>query len=362
MPKKVLVAMSGGVDSSVCALLLTQKGYSVCAATMKLFHTEDVGMEEKDNSCCSLSDVEDARRTAFRMGIDHYVFNLSQPFRNEVMQKFADCYEAGQTPNPCIDCNRYIKFPLLLQRARLLEQDFIATGHYARVQYDEATGRYQLKKARDTSKDQTYVLYAMTQDELEHTLFPLGDLLKSEVRALALENGFCNAKKPDSQDICFVRDRDYVGFITQFTQRAPEPGTLLDITGSTLATHKGHIHYTIGQRKGLPCSFGKPQYVVEKDAASNTVTVGDEQDLFCRSMVVGEVNWVSIDAPTQPLHVSVKTRYRQQETPAVLTVTGPQEVRFEFEQPQRAVTPGQAAVFYGSDLVLGGGTILSTGR
>ena len=353
--KTILMAMSGGVDSSVAAALLKEQGYELCGVTLKLFDNEDVGLSGK--TCCSLSDVEDARRVAARMGFRHVVFSYTEEFRNEVMGRFAKEYAQGRTPNPCIDCNRFIKFPRLLNRARMLGMDGIATGHYARVEYDEASGRWLLKKARDVSKDQTYVLYALTQDELAHTLFPLGNLLKSEVRELAGERELVNAGKPDSQDICFVPDGDYAAFLQNSMHVEPQLGQFIDAQGHVLGQHRGHIHYTVGQRKGLGVSFGEPRYVLSKDAASNTVTLGRLEELALDALTVEDVNWIAIESLTEPLAVSVKTRYHQPETPATLYPLDNGSVLVRFEKPIRGAAPGQAAVFYSGDVVVGGGII-----
>ncbi|MGM9936749.1 MAG: tRNA 2-thiouridine(34) synthase MnmA, partial [Candidatus Ornithomonoglobus sp.] len=247
MNNRAIIAMSGGVDSSVAAYLMQQRGYDIIGATLRLFTNEDAGIREK--SCCSLSDVEDARAVAHRLGIEHYVFNFSDDFRTEVMDRFVEAYENGRTPNPCIDCNRYIKFKRLMQRAKELEYDYVVTGHYARIAREN--GRYVLKKGLDNTKDQTYVLYSMTQEQLKHTLLPLGELRKTEVREIAAEQGFINAKKHDSQDICFVPDGNYAGFIEQYTGREYPNGDFVDMEGNVLGTHKGVIRYTRGQRKGL---------------------------------------------------------------------------------------------------------------
>jgi tRNA-specific 2-thiouridylase len=354
---KVMVAMSGGVDSSVAAALLAEQGYDVCGATLKLFSNEEIGLEEVSRPCCSLADVEDARRVAYRLGFEHYVFNFGPQFKNEVIDRFADSYLSGKTPNPCIDCNRYIKFNKLLERALLLNMDYIATGHYARVEFDEKSGRYLLKKGIDRAKDQSYVLYTMTQEQLGKTLFPLGNLLKSEVRTLAAKRGLVNAGKPDSQDICFVKDGDYASFLENVLKISSIPGFFTDRDGNILGTHKGIIHYTVGQRKGLGLSFDRPKYVIRKDAATNTIVIGDKDELFCGSMTVREVNLISMESLSGPVKAAVKTRYSHKESPATLYPHN-NCIYVRFDSPQRAVTPGQAAVFYDGDIVIGGGIIM----
>ncbi len=347
--------MSGGVDSSVAACLLQEQGYEVCGATLHLYDNADAGIRSR--TCCSLKDVEDARAVAYRLGIEHYVFNFGPEFRRDVMERFARGYACGETPNPCIDCNRFIKFGKMLERAKLLGMDCIATGHYARVEYDRSRGRYLLKKAKDVSKDQTYVLYSLTQDGLAHTLFPLGSLLKSEVRRIAEEHGFVNAKKPDSEDICFVPDGNYAGFLEHKMGLSSEPGNFVDCAGNVIGRHRGLLHYTVGQRKGLG-SFGEPKYVVRKDAAANTVVLGGNSDLACSSFTVGEVNWISVACLPGPAEADVKVRYSQKAFPAEVIPLPDGRAEVRFQEPQRAVAPGQAAVFYQGDEVLGGGTIL----
>ena len=303
--------------------------------------------------------MEDARSVAERLGIEHYVFNFGGEFRRDVIGRFAAGYGRGETPNPCIDCNRYIKFGKMLERAKLLGFDYIATGHYARVEIDPASGRYVLKKAADVTKDQTYVLYSLTQDELAHTLFPLGGLLKTDVREIAEKHGFINAHKPDSEDICFVPGGDYAAFLENVMGMKQRCGDFVDVEGHVLGRHKGQIHYTIGQRKGLGVSFAAPKYVLSKDAATNTVVLGENKDLFSRRFRVENLNLVAIASLTEPVEADVKVRYSQTASPAVLLpAEGGAEVRFR--DPQRAVTPGQAAVFYRGDDVLGGGTICLT--
>lgn len=358
MPEKVMVAMSGGVDSSVAASLLAEEGYDVCGVTLKLFSNEDIGLDSVLRTCCSLSDVGDARNVAYKLDIDHYVFNFGDAFNRDVIRRFADAYIAGRTPNPCIDCNRFIKFDKLLERALLMGRDYIATGHYVRTAYDEETGRYLLKKARDASKDQTYVLYALTQEQLSRTLFPLGGLTKNEVRSLAETRGLINAKKPDSQDICFVPDGDYAAFIEDVLGYKSEPGDFVDSAGKVLGTHKGLIHYTIGQRRGLGLSADRPKYVLGKDVGTNTVIIGNEEELYRISMSVDNLNLISVSHLTEPVRAAVKTRYSQKETQATLYPPEDGRMLVLFDHPQRAITPGQAAVFYDGDTILGGGTII----
>ena len=345
--------MSGGVDSSVAAYLMGQQGWDCLGATMTLYRNEDIGISHS-RTCCSLEDVEDARSVANRLGMPYYVFNFSNEFRCQVMDRFAAAYERGQTPNPCIDCNRYLKFRRLYDRASLMGCDAIATGHYARIEREK--GRYLLKKALDTSKDQSYVLYMLTQAQLSHTQLPLGALHKTEVRAIAEEQSFYNAKKPDSQDICFVPDGDYARFMEDFTGKHYPAGDFLDESGRVVGTHNGAVRYTIGQRKGLGLAMGAPVYVCGKDMQANTVTVGPEEMLFDRIVYADEVNWIAIPELTGPLRVTARTRYHQVEQAATVY---PAECgfRLEFDQPQRAPTPGQAVVLYQGDTVLGGGTI-----
>lgn len=353
-----MVAMSGGVDSAVAAALLVRQGYAVCGTTLKLFSEGDILPQKTGRTCCALSDVEDARGVARRLGIPYYVLNYSDRFRRDVICRFAAAYRRGETPNPCIDCNRYIKFAALLSRAMLLQLDCIATGHYAQTAYDARTGRYLLKKAVDRAKDQTYVLYGMTQEQLRHTRFPLGSLTKQEVRRYAADFGFDNAQKPDSQDICFVPDGDYASFLVDTLGIPAHPGHFTDRDGRILGVHRGLLRYTVGQRRGLGLSLNRPMYVLSKEASSNTVVLGDEAALYRSTMMVRDVNWISFPTLTAPMDAMVKTRYNQREAPAVLTPLADGRVLVTFQTPQRAITPGQAAVFYQGDVVLGGGSIV----
>jgi len=347
--------MSGGVDSSVAAWLLRQQGHDCLGVTMQLYDNPTAGIPQ-GHTCCTLDDAEDARAVARRLGIPHYVFNFKEAFERYVIRNFTESYLAGRTPNPCIRCNRFLKFDLLLRRARELGCDCIATGHYAVL--ERAGDRVELRKAADAAKDQTYVLYAMTGDQLAHTLFPLGGLHKSEVRLIAQREGFVNARKKDSQDICFVPDGDYAAFLESCTGRALKPGDLLDTAGNVLGRHRGAAAYTLGQRRGLGFAAGERIYVCAKDMEKNTVTLGPEEALYTDTVLAEDWNW-TVPPPVGPMRARVKLRYRQTEQPALLTALPDDRVELRFDAPQRAVTPGQAAVAYDGDLVLGGGTILA---
>ena len=355
MAQKALIAMSGGVDSSVAALLMRMKGYECIGATMKLYHNEDIGLH-RGHTCCSLEDVEDARSVAYRLGMLHYVFNFSEHFRQKVMEPFVRAYETGQTPNPCIDCNRYLKFDVLHRRARELHCDYVVTGHYARVEYDENREKFLLKKAISATKDQSYVLYSMTQEELAHTLFPLGGMEKSEARRIAEENGLITARKHDSQDICFVPDGDYAAFIERFTGQAYPEGDFLDEQGRILGRHRGIIRYTVGQRKGLGLSFPEPMYVKAIDPARNAVVLAPERSLYRAELTARDVNLIALDAIERPMRVQAKVRYSQKARWATAEQRG-EKLYLRFDEPQRAITKGQAVVLYDGEIVVGGGTI-----
>jgi tRNA-uridine 2-sulfurtransferase len=356
MVKKAMVAMSGGVDSSVAAYLIKQQGYETVGITLKLYDNEDIGIREK--TCCSLDDIEDARSVAGKLGIPFYVLNFSDSFKSEVIDRFVSTYLFGETPNPCIDCNRYIKFKKLLLRAEQLDFDYVVTGHYAGVEYDSTAGRYLLKKAVDITKDQSYVLFSLTQNQLSKTLFPLGQLNKTEVRKIALENGFINAKKHDSQDICFVKDGDYARFIKEYSGESFNNGNFVDKDGNILGSHKGIVHYTIGQRKGLELSFPSPMYVCSKNVISNNVTLGQECELYTKSLNAKDINLIAYSTLDKPVRVKAKVRYKQEEQWATIEQTGVNSVHIEFDSPQRAIAPGQAVVFYDDNIVVGGGTII----
>ena len=357
MPQtKALVAMSGGVDSSVAAFLTQQAGFDCIGVTMRLY--DNMPDECCDsNTCCSLEDVEDARSVARRLGMPFYAFNFKADFREKVIEKFIHCYECGLTPNPCIECNRHLKFDHLLRRGVELGCDYVVTGHYAQIKQDEQTGRYILYKAADASKDQSYVLYCLTQEQLAHTRFPLGGLTKSEARAIAEEQGFINARKHDSQDICFVPDGDYAAFMERYTGKDYPAGNFLDLNGNVVGQHQGAIRYTLGQRKGLGLAMGAPVYVCAKDMAQNTVTVGPNEALFATTLLANDWNWFPFPALTQPLRVSAKARYNQPPQPATVYPEADGTARVVFDAPQRALTPGQAVVLYDGDMVVGGGTI-----
>jgi len=351
--QKALIAMSGGVDSSVAAWLMKKSGYECRGAMMKLFANPDLGLDT-DRACCSQEDAEDARAVAEGLGLPFHVLNFTGIFAEQVINRFAAAYQKGWTPNPCIDCNRFVKFEHLLHRARQFDCQCLATGHYARI--EEENGRYILKKGADESKDQSYVLYALTQEQLAGTRFPLGGLTKAEVRALAEELGFGNAKKRDSQDICFAPDGDYAAFIERRAGKVFEKGFIIDRQGRCLGEHQGLIHYTVGQRRGLGLPGG-PWYVREVRAETNAVVIGPEEDLYAKALTARDINLIPLDRLEGPIRVGAKIRYRQTEQPATLWQLDDDVLRVEFDQPQRAITKGQAVVLYDGEVVIGGGTI-----
>lgn len=348
--------MSGGVDSSVAACLIKEQGYSCIGVTMKLFNNDDIGLSQK-HTCCSLVDVEDARSVARRLNIPYYVFNFSDRFEERVINKFVQYYENGLTPNPCIDCNRYLKFDKLYHRSKELGCCKVVTGHYARIEYDDKLGRYLLKKAADGSKDQSYVLYTMTQQQLKDTLFPLGGLAKTQVREIASAHGFVTSQKRDSQDLCFVPRGKYADFISQYTGRQYPEGHFVDREGKILGVHKGIIHYTVGQRRGLGVASPFPLYVCCIDPVSNTVVLGREEELYAERLTAGDINLISTPHLKKPQRLKAKVRYRQPEQWATVTQTGDDTLDIKFDTPQRAVTKGQAVVLYDGDIIVGGGTI-----
>ncbi len=352
--KSVLIGMSGGVDSSVAAALLRDAGYKVIGATMRLWTYSDNCASNE--GCCSEAAVEDARRVCDKLGIDFYVMNFKDMFREKVVDNFVYEYTHGRTPNPCIQCNKYLKFDAMLKKARAMEIDYIATGHYAKIEKD-TDGKYLLKKSAAAKKDQSYVLYNFTQEQLAHTLMPLGNYTKDEVRELAEKYGLAVANKPDSQEICFVEDDDYAKFITDYAHYSPTPGDILDINGNKLGEHRGLIYYTIGQRKGIG-AYGRPMFVKEIDAQRNTITLGEKGMEFSDELTASDVNFISGEFPKTPIKIQAKVRYQAPPAEATLYPLENGNVKITFPAPQRAITPGQAVVFYDGDTVLGGGTVI----
>ncbi len=352
--KKVMIGMSGGVDSSVAAFLLQKESFEVIGATMKLYNNEDIDFVS-EKTCCSLDDVLDAKSVCARLGIRHYTLNMTDDFKKEVIERFISAYQNGFTPNPCIDCNRYMKFSKMLHKAQELDIDYVATGHYARI--EKQGDRYILKKAVDLSKDQSYVLYSLTQEQLKVTKFPLGNYTKQQVREIAEENGFVNARKHESQDICFVPDGDYSKFIEYYTGKTYPCGDFVDMNGKRLGEHKGIIRYTIGQRRGLGLALPASMYVVEKDVDNNKVILGFNDDLFKKEVNVKNISFTACDGLDKPERLCAKIRYNQKEQPATVTQTDENHFTIVFDEPQRAITKGQAAVLYDGDTVVGGGTI-----
>ncbi|MDO4749016.1 MAG: tRNA 2-thiouridine(34) synthase MnmA [Eubacteriales bacterium] len=353
MPRAI-IAMSGGVDSSVAAFMMKDKGYDIIGITLKL-HGEKNIIEEQ--SCCSDQDILDAKAVCDRLGIEHRVVNIESNFKEYVIDRFVQSYIDGGTPNPCVDCNRFIKFSELVRIAKEEGFDYVVTGHYARVCYDETTDRYLLKKGIDESKDQSYVLYSLTQDTLSHLKLPLGELSKAEVRKIAEEIGLSNAEKKDSQDICFVPDGKYADFITAYTGKSFPDGDFVNLQGNVLGTHKGIIRYTIGQRRGLNLSLPQSMYVCDKDVESNTVTLCLDYELFSSELIADDVNLISIKEIKEPIKLSAKIRYKHAQAPATLYPFDNNRIKLVFDQPQRAITKGQAVVMYDGDTVVGGGTI-----
>lgn len=349
---RALIAMSGGVDSSVAALLMKNKGYECIGCTMKLY---DGNEEVIEQTCCSLKDVEDARSVANRLNMKYYVFNFKDEFKEKVIDKFVNCYLCGMTPNPCIECNAHLKFTKLHDRAKELGYEYVVTGHYARI--EKRGDSFVLREAVDPSKDQSYVLYKMTQEQLSSTLFPLGGMSKDEARKIAEDNEFINANKKDSQDICFVPDGDYAKVIEDNVGYKPKEGDFVDLEGNVLGRHKGIIHYTIGQRKGLGIAAAAPLYVVRIDVDNNRVVLGSNEDLFGTKLEADEVNWISGKVPEEPFRAEVRIRYHGKRVPATITPVGETSMTVIFDEPVRAITAGQAAVIYDGDVVIGGGVI-----
>jgi tRNA-uridine 2-sulfurtransferase len=358
--KRVIVGMSGGVDSSVTAGLLVEQGYDVVGITLNLWpELEGVDENAREDACCALGAVEDARRVADRLGIRYYVMNFRDVFEEKVVKDFIGEYARGRTPNPCVRCNQFIKFDALLAKSALFDADYVATGHYVRVEHDAGLDRWQLRKAADPTKDQSYVLYVMTQDRLARALFPLGHLSKTETRALAEQWKLPVAKKPESQDICFVPYKRYTEFLEKHAPQTLQEGPIVDLSGQRVGTHKGIALHTVGQRRGLGMVAQEPRYVTGLDAATNTVTIGTLDDLQRAECTLDDMNWVRIAEPSGPVRTHARIRYRAELVPATVYAEPGNRARVVFDQPQRAVTPGQAVVFYDGEYVVGGGTIES---
>lgn len=360
MKEKVVVGMSGGVDSSVAAYLLKEQGYEVIGVTMQIWQDEEQEAQEENGGCCGLSAVEDARRVAQILGIPHYVMNFKREFREKVMDYFTEAYLQGCTPNPCIACNRYVKWESLLKRSMEIGADYIATGHYARIR-KLSNGRYAVGNAASAVKDQTYALYGLTQYQLAHTLMPVGDYTKEEIRGIAGREGLPVADKPDSQEICFIPDNDYAAFIDRAApDRVPGKGKYVTKEGAVLGEHLGITHYTIGQRKGLNLAMGHPVFVTEIRPESNEVVIGEAEDVFGETLVCGNLNFMGMEDLTGSKEALAKIRYAHPGERCLMERTGTDTITCRFHHPVRAITPGQAVVFYEDGYVLGGGTILKS--
>lgn len=356
MTKTVCVGMSGGVDSSVAAYLLKKQGYNVIGVTMQIWQDEDTQITSENGGCCGLTAVDDARRVASRLDIPYYVMNFKDEFKKHVIDYFVDEYKNGRTPNPCIACNRYVKWEALLNRCMSIGGDYIATGHYARViRLDN--GRYTLKVAKGVAKDQTYALYNLTQEQLSRTLMPVGEYSKDEIRDIAKEIGLLVANKPDSQDICFIPEGDYADYLEKEAGLCLPPGNFVDVNGNVIGRHKGIIHYTIGQRKGLGLSMGHPVFVADIRPDTNEVVIGENEDIFSDRLIADKVNFMSVDKLDKPMKVIAKIRYAHKGTSCTISMLDDNRVEVVFDEPVRAITKGQAVVFYENDYIVGGGVI-----
>lgn len=356
--KKVVVGMSGGVDSSVAAYLLKEQGYEVIGVTMQIWQDEEETVQEENGGCCGLSAVDDARRVAASLDIPYYVMNFKKEFKENVMDYFVAEYLKGRTPNPCIACNRYVKWESLLKRSMEIGADYIATGHYAKIT-ELSNGRFALQKSVTAAKDQTYALYNLTQHQLSHTLMPVGDYSKDEIRAIAEKIGLRTANKPDSQEICFIPDNDYAGFIDrEAAGSVPPPGNFVLTDGTVIGQHKGITHYTIGQRKGLGIALGRPVFVTEIRPDTNEVVIGSNEEVFGTTVYARNLNFMSIPDLEGELEVIGKIRYSHKGAPCTIRKVEADKVVCQFHEPVRAITPGQAVVFYDGDIVVGGGTII----
>lgn len=357
MKKKVIVGLSGGVDSSVAAWLLKQQGYEVIGVTMQIWQDEEETVQEENGGCCGLSAVEDARRVAQLLDIPYYVMNFKKEFKASVMDYFTKEYLAGRTPNPCIACNRYVKWEALLHRCLAIGADYIATGHYARIE-QLANGRYAIRNSVTAAKDQTYALYNLTQDQLSHTLMPVGDYTKDEIREMAEKIGLPVAHKKDSQEICFIPDNDYARFIRESGEGEVKEGNFVNTKGEILGRHKGIIHYTIGQRKGLNISLGRPAFVQKICPETNEVVLGENEELFTRTVHANNLNFMAVEDIKDEMEAFGKIRYNHRGGSCKVKRIGDDLLECIFDEPVRAVTPGQALVLYSGDHVLGGGTIV----
>jgi tRNA-specific 2-thiouridylase len=355
--KKVVVGMSGGVDSSVAAYLLKEQGYDVVGVTMQIWQDEPDYVQEENGGCCGLSAVDDARRVANQLGIPYYVMNFKKEFKENVIDYFVDEYKRGRTPNPCIACNRYVKWESLLERSMEIGADYIATGHYARIEH-LPNGRFAIRNSVTAKKDQTYALYNLTQRQLAHTLMPVGDYTKDEIRAIAEKIGIQVAHKPDSMEICFVPDQDYAGYIQRETGYISKEGNFVDMDGNVIGRHKGIIHYTVGQRKGLGIAMGHPVFVAEIRPETNEVVIGENKDIFKTKLYADRLNFMGIEKLEGEMHVKGKIRYSHEGADCTIRMASEHVLECVFDEQQRAITPGQALVLYDNDHVLGGGTII----